>query len=142
LTTPLSAQQLKEQAGALGFNLVGVTPAAPSPHLLAYLRWLEAGQQAAMGKFLAFSRVQESSADAAGMQYLSKAGISGRGSLSFFRKLESMEFRYGYGHSDEDAFASACACVSCWCAERPETIHSDDQVAPGPQVPVLVRTSS
>jgi epoxyqueuosine reductase len=49
LTTLLSAQQLKDQTSALGFNLVGVTPAAPSPHLLAYLRWLEAGQHAEMG---------------------------------------------------------------------------------------------
>jgi len=48
LTAPLPAQQLKDQARALGFNLVGLTPAAPSPHLLAYLRWLEAGQQAEM----------------------------------------------------------------------------------------------
>ena len=65
-----------------------------------------AGQQAAMGNFLAFSRVQESAADAAGAQYLSKAGISGRGSLSFFRKLQNMEFRYGMSHSDEDAYGS------------------------------------
>ena len=65
-----------------------------------------AGQQAAMGKFLAFSRVQESAADAAGAQYLSKAGISGRGSLSFFHKLQNMEFRYGMSHSEEDAYAS------------------------------------
>src|SRR5258708_7215832 len=48
LTSPLSAQRLKDQASALGFNLTGLTPAAPSPHLLAYLRWLEAGQQAEM----------------------------------------------------------------------------------------------
>ena len=48
MTNPLRAQRLKDQAAALGFNLVGVTPAAPSPHLLAYLRWLEAGQHAEM----------------------------------------------------------------------------------------------
>ena len=65
-----------------------------------------AGQQAAMGNFLAFSRVQESAADAAGAQYLSKAHISGRGSLSFFKKLQNMEFRYGMSHSDDDAYAS------------------------------------
>ena len=53
-----------------------------------------------------FSRAQESSADAAGAQYLSKAGISGRGSLSFFKKLQNLEFRYGMSHSDEDAYAS------------------------------------
>jgi predicted Zn-dependent protease len=67
---------------------------------------MAAGQQAALGTYLAFSRVQESSADAAGAQYLSKAGISGRGSLSFFKKLQNLEFRYGMSHSDEDAYAS------------------------------------
>lgn len=55
---------------------------------------LAAGSQAAMGSFLAFNRVQESSADAAGASYLTRAGISGRGSLSFFSKLENLEFRY------------------------------------------------
>ena len=63
-----------------------------------------AGQQAAMGKFLAFTRVQESSADAAGAEYLSKAGISGRGSLDFFKKLQNLEFRYGYSQDDDAAF--------------------------------------
>ena len=57
-----------------------------------------------MGKYLAFSRVQESSADAAGVEYLSKAGISGRGSLAFFGKLQNQEFRYGYSQDDEVAF--------------------------------------
>ncbi len=66
---------------------------------------MAAGQQAAMGKFLAFSRVQESSADAAGVEYLSKAGISGRGSVSFFKKLQNLEFRYGYSQDDEAAFS-------------------------------------
>ena len=65
---------------------------------------LMAGQQAAMGKYLAFNRAQESSADAAGAQYLSKAGISGRGSLEFFKKLQNLEFRYGYQPKDDDVF--------------------------------------
>jgi len=63
-----------------------------------------AGQQAALGKFLAFSRVQESTADAAGAQYLSKAGISGRGSLAFFKKLQNLEFRYGIKQDDDQAY--------------------------------------
>ncbi|HZG32820.1 MAG TPA: M48 family metalloprotease [Sphingopyxis sp.] len=63
-----------------------------------------AGQQAALGKFLAFSRVQESTADAAGAQYLSKAGISGRGSLAFFKKLQNLEFRYGVKQDDDQAY--------------------------------------
>jgi len=51
------------------------------------------GQQAAMSRFLAFSRAQESSADLAGARYLHTAGISGRGSLEFFKKLQNQEYR-------------------------------------------------
>lgn len=63
-----------------------------------------AGQQAALGKYLAFSRVQESTADAAGAQYLSKAGISGRGSLDFFKRLQNLEFRYAVKQDDDQAY--------------------------------------
>ena len=52
-----------------------------------------AGQRAAMGDFMAFTRAQESSADLAGAAYLSKAGISGKGSLEFFKKLQNQEYR-------------------------------------------------
>ena len=65
---------------------------------------IAAGQQAAMGRFLAFSRTQEASADAAGAEYLSKAGISGRGSLAFFGKLLNLEFRHGIRQDDEVGF--------------------------------------
>ena len=65
-----------------------------------------AGQQAALGKYLAFSRTQESTADAAGAQYLSKAGISGRGSISFFSKLQGMEYRHGYTRTADGEFYS------------------------------------
>ena len=61
---------------------------------------LSAGQQAAMGKFLAYSRGQEGTADAAGAHYLSKAGISGRGSINFFKKLQNFEFRLGIPQED------------------------------------------
>lgn len=67
---------------------------------------LMAGQQAAMGKYLAFSRGQESSADAAGAQFLSKAGLTGRGSLAFFKKLENMAVRAGYRANDDDQYYS------------------------------------
>ena len=65
-----------------------------------------AGQQAALGKYLAFSRGQESSADAAGAQYLSKAGISGRGSVEFFKKLQNLEYRHGYTRDSDSEFYS------------------------------------
>jgi len=51
------------------------------------------GQQVAQGSFLSFTRAQETSADLAGASYLSKAGVSGRGSLQFFKKLQNQEYR-------------------------------------------------
>ncbi len=64
---------------------------------------LMAGQQAAMGRFLAFTRTQESSADAAGAKYLGAAGISGKGSIEFFKKLQNQEFRLT-GRSAKDSY--------------------------------------
>ena len=59
-----------------------------------------AGQRAAMGNFMAFTRAQESSADLAGASYLSKSGISGRGSLEFFKKLQNQEYRLAIYSTD------------------------------------------
>ena len=59
------------------------------------------GQQAAMSDYLSFSRQQEASADAAGARYLTTAGITGKGYLSFFKNLEALEFRYGIKRKDE-----------------------------------------
>jgi predicted Zn-dependent protease len=61
---------------------------------------MAAGQRAALGSFLAFTRAQESSADAAGASYLSKAGISGKGTLDFFGKLQNQEYRLGVFRTD------------------------------------------
>lgn len=68
---------------------------------------LMAGQQAALGKYLAFSRAQEATADAAGATFLSKAGLSGRGSLNFFKKLQNMEMRYGFKRTADSEFYSS-----------------------------------
>lgn len=61
---------------------------------------LAAGQQAALGKFLAFSRVQEATADASAVRYLDTAGITGKGMLAFFKTLQQQEYRYGTKNID------------------------------------------
>ena len=61
-----------------------VTPAWASSRPASRPRW---------ASFLAFTRAQESSADLAGASYLSKAGISGKGSIQFFKKLQNQEYR-------------------------------------------------
>src|SRR5206468_8112541 len=52
-----------------------------------------AGQRAALGELLAFTRGQEATADATGSRLLSKAAISGKGMLDFFNKLQNQEYR-------------------------------------------------
>ena len=86
LSLLLGAAAVAAGAGEAGFGILG------------------AGQQAALGSYLAFSRVQESTADAAGARYLSAAGISGRGSVEFFMKLQNLEFRYNVPQDDDQAY--------------------------------------
>jgi predicted Zn-dependent protease len=86
----------------LSLLLGGLAAAAGSPD--AAFGAIMAGQQAALGKFLAFNRTQEASADAAGAGFLSAAGISGRGSISFFQKLQNLEFRHGYRRTFDNEF--------------------------------------
>jgi predicted Zn-dependent protease len=52
-----------------------------------------AGQRAAIGEMMAFTRVQEATADATASRLLSKAGVSGKGLLEFFAKLQNQEYR-------------------------------------------------
>jgi predicted Zn-dependent protease len=63
---------------------------------------LSAGQRAAVGQYLSFSRITESTADATGAKFLNEAGVSGKGMLSFFKKLYNDQYRSGY--TDVDPF--------------------------------------
>ncbi|MGL6043658.1 MAG: M48 family metalloprotease, partial [Sandaracinobacteroides sp.] len=58
----------------------------------AGLAAMMAGQQAAQGKYLAFSREQESRTDQAGARYLAETGVDGSGMVSFFRQLQGNEY--------------------------------------------------
>jgi len=44
-----STDRLKTRALELGFNMIGIIPAAPSPMLEAYLRWIDAEMHGKMG---------------------------------------------------------------------------------------------
>lgn len=95
-----SAEGMKEATGITLLSLVLGAAAIAAGGAEAGMGILGAGQQAAMGKFLAFSRAQESSADLAGARYLSKAGVSGKGSLEFFKKLQNLEYRLAIPQED------------------------------------------
>jgi predicted Zn-dependent protease len=92
---PLSGGAMKEATGITLLSLLlGVASIAAGAGE-AGAGVMAAGQQAAMGRYLAFSRAQEASTDAAGARYLSSAGITGKGYLSFFKKMQQQEYRYG-----------------------------------------------
>ncbi len=95
-----SSEGIKTATGITLLSLVLGAAAIAAGGAEAGMGILGAGQQAAMGKYLAFSRTQESSADLAGARYLSKAGISGRGSLEFFKKLQNQEYRLAIPQDD------------------------------------------
>ncbi|ATY32738.1 M48 family metalloprotease [Sphingomonas psychrotolerans] len=88
------------------------------------------GQRAAIGKYLAFSRVQESSADAAGVRFIKGAGISGKGMLSFFDKLTAQMHRYGYYATENNPEVDPFAQTHPMSADRVETLRTDLQAAP------------
>lgn len=97
---------------------------------------LAAGQQAATGSFLAFNRTQEASADAAAVQFLSAAGVSGRGSLEFFRKLQNLEYRAGVPQSADMEFARTHPLSSTRISRLTEDYQSDPAWA-APDDPAL-----
>ena len=75
----------------LSLVLGAVAIAAGAPD--AGMAIMSGGSRAAIGQFLAYNRMQEATTDLAGARYLSAAGISGRGSLAFFRRLQNQEYR-------------------------------------------------
>lgn len=82
-------------------SLVGAAAAIALGAGEAGMAILGLGTAAAQGKFLSFTRDQESRADQAGAQYLGKAGISGKGSIAFFEKLLGQEFRLAIKQDNE-----------------------------------------
>jgi predicted Zn-dependent protease len=105
----------------LSLLLGAAAVAAGSPD--AGMAILMAGQRAAIGKYLAFSRSQESSADAAGVRFVNQAGISGKGMIEFFKKLENQMHRYGYYTSNPEV--DPMAQTHPMSAERMATMMQD-----------------
>jgi predicted Zn-dependent protease len=88
-----SAQGEKEAMGISILSLVLTAVAAAAGAGDAAMGIMMAGQRAALGGMLAFTRAQESTADATGARLLSKSGITGKGMLDFFSKLQNQEYR-------------------------------------------------
>jgi predicted Zn-dependent protease len=65
------------------------------------------GQSAAQGKFLAYSRQIEGSADASAVRHLNDAHYSGKGMVSFFGKLKQQEYRLTPSYTSVDPFGQS-----------------------------------
>lgn len=89
------------------------------------------GQSAAVGKYLAFSRAQESSADAAAIRYLRDAHLSGKGMISFFGKLRNQEYRFSPSYTDVDPYML----THPMSADRQEALSGDVKASPYYDVP-------
>jgi len=122
----ISGEQGAKSAGTISLLslLIGVAAAAAGGGDAAMAAMM-AGQSAAMGKYLAFSRVQEAQADAAGASFLARSGISGRGSIEFFKKLEAEGYKRGYSQADQDQFLSTHPLESDRIALLEETYKKD-----------------
>src|SRR4051812_856036 len=88
-----SGSGMKQATGITILSLVLAAAAIAAGAGEAGMGILAAGQQTALGDLLAFTRAQEATADASGARFLSKAGISGKGMLDFFGKLQHEEYR-------------------------------------------------
>ena len=95
-----SGQGIKQATGITILSLVLGAAALAAGAGDAGMGIMMAGQRAAEGEFMAFTRGQEATADASGAIFLSKAGISGKGMLDFFSKLQNEEYRYGIYSKD------------------------------------------
>jgi predicted Zn-dependent protease len=84
-------------------SLVGAAAAIALGAGEAGMALLGMGTAAAQGKFLSFTRDQESRADQAGAKYLGAAGLSGKGSIAFFQKLLGQEYRLAIPQENEYA---------------------------------------
>lgn len=115
--------------GATGITILSLllgaaVIAAGSPD--AGVGLMQLGQRAALGNFLAFSRAQEATTDAAGAKYLAGAGVSGRGMLDFFKKLQQMEYRYGLRRGSDNSYLMSHPLSG----DRIATLTADLQASP------------
>jgi predicted Zn-dependent protease len=99
--TELGAQNaMRISLLSLLLGAAAIAAGAPEAGMAA----LMAGQQAAMGKFMAYSRQQEGSADASAVRHLNDAHVSGRGMVSFFTKLKREEYRLTPSYTKIDTY--------------------------------------
>jgi predicted Zn-dependent protease len=106
---------------------IAATAVAGPAGALAFL----AGENLAVGKYLAYSRQQEGSADASAVRHLNEAHLSGKGMISFFGKLRQEEYRLTPSYTSIDPYAMDHPMT----ADRQAALLADLQKSPYWNVP-------
>lgn len=91
-----------------------------------------AGQSAAQGNYLAYSRGVEGSADASAIRHLNDAHLSGKGMVSFFQKLRQQEYRLSPSFTKIDPYGQSHPMT----ADREATLLADLGKSPWWNTPI------
>ncbi|MBW4331221.1 M48 family metalloprotease [Stakelama sp. CBK3Z-3] len=121
---PLSGRMGKSATGITIASLLLGAVAAAAGSGDAAMGAIMAGQRAAVGSYLAYSRTQEASADAAGASFLNKAKVSGKGMLDFFKTLQNQEYRYAVPQDEESSFNRSHPLTADRIAALTQTLQS------------------
>lgn len=116
-----SSAQLKTRAQVLGFNLMGITPARPAPHLAAYLHWIENemhGEMNYMARADRVARRRDLNVILSGAQSLILVGVD----FSTLRLPESLLSdpargriaQYAWGHDYHDVLTPRLEELAAW----------------------------
>ncbi|MDL1899620.1 tRNA epoxyqueuosine(34) reductase QueG [Anaerolineae bacterium CFX9] len=123
----ISSAGLKGQALALGFNLVGVTHAVPSPMLAAYERWVAAGMHGSM-QYMAradrVSRRRDLQIILPGAQSLIVVGVDYRSHMPEALLNDPSRGRiamYAWGMDYHDVIGERLEAFAAWLAETSDT---------------------
>lgn len=115
-----SSEAVKARARELGFNLVGLARAEPSPQLAAYFRWIDAGMHGTMG-YLARpdrqARRRDLNAILPGVRSLVVVGLDYRASVSDAILSDPARGRiasYAWGLDYHDVIAPRLETLAAW----------------------------
>jgi epoxyqueuosine reductase len=137
----LAAEAIREKALGLGFNLVGLCRATPSPTLDAYLRWVEGGlhgQMGYMGRPDRIERRQDLSVIVPGAQSLIMVGLDYHGlhlpEAALADPSRGRIAAYAWGMDYHDVMTPQLTALAQWLAEQGGTRlqHSRAYVDTGP----------
>ncbi|MFL9839569.1 M48 family metalloprotease [Sphingomonas sp. ST-64] len=123
---PLGDRMAKGATGITILSLLLGAAAMAAGSADAGVGLMQLGQRAAMGSYLAFSRAQEATTDAAGVKFLSGAGVTGKGMLGFFKKLQQQEYRWGLKRGSDQSYVMSHP----MSGERISTLTADLQSDP------------